>query len=61
MYSQSFTTPIYLSLVVMTVGIAAATFGDYYFTVMGFCLTVLGVVLAAVKVGRHMNVLMKSS
>jgi len=51
MYSQKFTTPTYLALVVMSVGIAAATYGDFYFTVTGFCLTILGVELAAVKVG----------
>ena len=36
-------------MVPLIFGVALATFGDYYFTMIGFLLTALGVVLAAVK------------
>ena len=49
-YSQSTSIHVYLSLIFMTIGIAIATYGDYYFTMMGFCLTMSGVLLSAVKV-----------
>lgn len=41
---------VYLSLIFMITGIALATYGDYYFTMIGFTLTMSGVVLSAVKV-----------
>lgn len=40
----------YLSIVPVMLGVGLATFGDYYFTALGFTLTLIGVVLAAVKV-----------
>ena len=36
-------------MVPLIFGVALATFGDYYFTMIGFLLTALGVVLAAIK------------
>lgn len=40
----------YLSILPVMVGVGLATFGDYYFTALGFTLTLIGVVLAAIKV-----------
>ncbi|KAL0084063.1 triose-phosphate transporter family-domain-containing protein [Phycomyces blakesleeanus] len=40
---------IYISLLPVVLGVAFATFGDYDYTAMGFFLTVLGTVLAALK------------
>ncbi|CAG8685034.1 8566_t:CDS:2, partial [Acaulospora morrowiae] len=39
----------YISLVPVVFGVIFATVGDYYFTKMGFFLTVLGTILAALK------------
>jgi hypothetical protein len=36
-------------------GVGLATFGDYYFTMIGFMLTLFGVVLAAIKVIAHLD------
>ncbi|KAM6501115.1 Triose-phosphate Transporter family domain containing protein [Amanita muscaria] len=38
-----------ISLVPIVAGVAFATYGDYYFTLWGFLLTLLGTVLAALK------------
>lgn len=48
---------VYLSLIPVVVGVGAATYGEYAFTLWGFFLTVLGAVLAAVK-GIATNVLL---
>ncbi|KAL1914528.1 uncharacterized protein VTP21DRAFT_8242 [Calcarisporiella thermophila] len=40
---------VYISLIPVVLGVAFATFGDYNYTPMGFVLTVLGGVLAALK------------
>ncbi|ORX90425.1 TPT-domain-containing protein [Basidiobolus meristosporus CBS 931.73] len=45
----SYSKMTYISLLPVIFGVGFATFGDYYFTAMGFFLTVLGTVLAAVK------------
>lgn len=37
-------------MVPLTLGVGLATYGDYYFTNVGFILTLAGVVLAAIKV-----------
>lgn len=37
-------------MIPIVAGVGLATYGDYYCTVLGFALTLLGVVLAAVKV-----------
>ncbi|KAL3428416.1 GDP-mannose transporter GONST5 [Phlyctema vagabunda] len=48
-YGRRYSMPIYLSIIPMIIGIGMATYGDYYFTSLGFCLTAFGVVLASVK------------
>ena len=48
-YARSYSTATYLSLIPLILGVSLATYGDYYFTPLGFLLTYLGVVLAAVK------------
>ena len=48
-YSRSYSTATYLSLIPIILGVGLVTYGDYYFTMLGFSLTLLGVVLAAVK------------
>jgi len=48
-YNRSYSRPTYLSMIPLILGVALATFGDYYFTLMGFALTLLGVFLAAIK------------
>lgn len=49
-FSRKYSMMTYLSIVPVMVGVGLATFGDYYFTALGFTLTLFGVVLAAVKV-----------
>jgi drug/metabolite transporter (DMT)-like permease len=49
-YHRTFSTSTYLSLIPIILGICLATCGDYDFTIPGFLLTLLGVVLAAIKV-----------
>ncbi|KAI9254056.1 hypothetical protein BY458DRAFT_442915 [Sporodiniella umbellata] len=46
---KSYSNMTYISLIPVIAGVAFATFGDYNYTAMGFFLTVLGTVLAAVK------------
>ena len=48
-YARSYSTATYLSLIPLILGVGLATYGDYYFTPLGFFLTSLGAVLAAVK------------
>jgi hypothetical protein len=48
-YSRSYATSTYLSLVPLIAGVALTTYGDYYFTQLGFMCTLLGAVFAAVK------------
>lgn len=49
LYSRTYASDIYASIVPVIVGVGVATFGDYHFTALGFTLTLSGVVLAAVK------------
>ena len=49
MQGRTYTTATYLSIIPLIFGVALATIGDYYCTSYGLCLTLLGVVLAAVK------------
>jgi hypothetical protein len=49
-YKRTYSTKTYLSLIPIVLGVGLATYGDYYFTRIGFLLTLLGVILAAVKV-----------
>ena len=49
LYSRSYSTPTYISLIPTILGVGLATYGDYYFTTLGFFLTLFGVVLASAK------------
>lgn len=49
-FGRSYDTVTYITLLPIMFGVGLATYGDYYFTVVGFVLTFLGVFLAAVKV-----------
>ena len=46
MYSRN----TYFSVIPIVIGVALAVYGDINFTVLGFFLTLAGVVLASVKV-----------
>ena len=48
-YSRRYSTATYVSLVPLVLGVSLATYGDYYFTPVGFLLTLLGVLLASLK------------
>jgi hypothetical protein len=48
-FSRRYAVITYLSIVPVMLGVGLATFGDYYFTALGFTLTLIGVVLAAIK------------
>ena len=48
-YARTYPTATYLSLIPIIGGVALATYGDYYFTAMGFLFTILGIVLASLK------------
>jgi hypothetical protein len=49
-YKRNYSAMTYLSLIPIVVGVGFATYGDYYFTTTGFFLTLLGVILASIKV-----------
>lgn len=49
-YKRKYSRETYLSLIPLVIGAGFATYGDYYFSPTGFALTLLGVVLAVVKV-----------
>jgi hypothetical protein len=46
---KSYASQTYFSLIPVIVGVGIATAGDYYFTTIGFILTLLGTLLAAIK------------
>jgi drug/metabolite transporter (DMT)-like permease len=48
-YGRSYSASTYLSLIPLVVGVVLTTYGDYYFTRIGFACTLLGTVLAATK------------
>lgn len=48
-YGRTYSKSTYFSMIPLILGVALATAGDYYCTLIGFVLTALGVVLAAVK------------
>ncbi|KAF4612874.1 hypothetical protein D9613_011039 [Agrocybe pediades] len=50
-----------LSLIPVVVGVGFATYGDYYFTALGFFLTLLGTLLAALKTILTNVILVKPS
>lgn len=47
--SKTYSSMTYISLLPVVAGVAFATFGEYNYSAMGFFLTVLGTVLAAIK------------
>ncbi|WPG99673.1 gdp-mannose transporter gonst5 [Acrodontium crateriforme] len=48
-YGREYERQTWLTMIPLILGVGLATFGDYYFTLVGFALTLLGVVLAATK------------
>ncbi|MCJ1468366.1 UAA transporter [Pseudocyphellaria aurata] len=48
-YSKTYSLDTYVSLVPVILGVGLATYGDYYATMLGFFLTLLGAILAALK------------
>ncbi|KAF2208929.1 hypothetical protein CERZMDRAFT_48365 [Cercospora zeae-maydis SCOH1-5] len=48
-YGRTYDHETYLSMIPLIIGVGLATFGDYYFSAIGFTLTLLGVILASVK------------
>ncbi|KAF1986572.1 TPT-domain-containing protein [Aulographum hederae CBS 113979] len=48
-YGRSYATSTYLSLIPLILGVGLATYGDIYFTTVGFVFTLIGVLLAAIK------------
>jgi len=60
MLGSKFTTRRVLSLISVMLGVALATYGDYYFTLWGLILTLLGTFLAALKT-IYTNVLQSTS
>lgn len=48
-YGRTYSQATYMSLIPVILGVGLATYGDYYFTRMGFTLTLFGVVLSALK------------
>lgn len=48
-YSRTYSSDTYVSLVPVILGVGLATYGDYYATMLGFFLTLLGAILAALK------------
>ena len=48
-YGRTYSQATYISLIPVIFGVGLATYGDIYFTAIGFSLTLLGVVLSALK------------
>ena len=48
-YGRTYSQATYISLIPVILGVGLVTYGDYYFTAIGFTLTLLGVVLSAFK------------
>ncbi len=48
-FSNVYGLSTYLSLIPVILGVGLATYGDYYATVLGFYMTLLGAILAAIK------------
>ncbi|EPE06635.1 triose-phosphate transporter [Ophiostoma piceae UAMH 11346] len=49
LFGRSYSNETYLSLIPIVFGVGMTTYGEYYFTIVGFLLTFLGVILAAAK------------
>ena len=48
-YANNYGVATYISLIPVIFGVGLATYGDYYTTVTGFFMTLIGAILAAVK------------
>lgn len=48
-FSSTYSSATYFSIIPVILGVGLATYGDYYATTLGFFLTLLGAMLAAVK------------
>lgn len=48
-YGRTYSKQTYLTMIPLISGVALSTAGDYYFTLAGFIMTALGVILASVK------------
>lgn len=48
-YAKTYSFDTYISLVPVILGVGLATYGDYYATMSGFFMTLLGAILAALK------------
>lgn len=48
-FRRKYAVATYVSLIPIIGGVGLATYGDYYFTPIGFILTAIGVLLAAIK------------
>lgn len=48
-YARTYSMMTYLSLMPIIAGAGVATYGDYHFSLLGFLMTLLGVLLAAIK------------
>lgn len=48
-YSNTYSFDTYVSLIPVIIGVGLATYGDYYATMLGFFMTLLGAILAALK------------
>lgn len=48
-YGRTYSKATYAAVIPIVLGVALATYGDYYFTITGFLLTLLGVILASIK------------
>ena len=48
-HSRTYSEKTYLSLLPVVFGVGLTTYGDYYFTRIGFFLTLLGVILSSLK------------
>lgn len=49
LYGRHYSTQTYLTMIPLIFGVGLSTAGDYYFTLAGFLMTGLGVILASVK------------
>jgi len=49
LFSRSYSTSTYLSLIPLVMGVGLCSYGDYYFTPIGFMYTLAGTILAATK------------
>ena len=49
LFGRSYSNETYMSLIPIVLGVGMTTYGEYYFTIVGFLLTFLGVILAAAK------------